>query len=121
MAWINKKRKASKVRKTPDEERKERHRVYTSASWRKLSDLKRRSDPLCEVCLMRGKVVPGEDVHHLRSFTKMEGNEKIDAIHDYDNLITLCKACHRDIHHGALKGVFDFESLKLKVESLKGI
>lgn len=104
MAWIKKKDKAKRngpnARGWVSEERKERSKVYSSAAWRKLRDLKRRNDPLCELCLKEGKIVPGEDIHHIRSFTKLEGNARIEAILDYDNLITLCKRCHQKIHHG---------------------
>lgn len=116
MAWIRKDRKRGKGKKEGSLERKERSKVYSLAAWRRLRDLKRRNDPMCEVCLIEGKLTPGEDVHHLRSFMCLGGNARIEALLDYGNLVTLCKVCHQRLHHGTLKGSESIDEIKRRLE-----
>ena len=54
--------------------------------------------PLCEDCLNEGKVVPAEDIHHIRSpFQNGECNKAL--LLDYNNLMALCKQCHNKRHN----------------------
>lgn len=53
--------------------------------------------PLCEECLKKGKVTPGDSVHHKES--PFKGNEvDWNLMLDYNNLETVCKDCHGEIH-----------------------
>lgn len=97
MAWIKKNKKRSSTCVSSD--KRERSRDYAMTQWRKLRELKRMSDPLCEMCLREGKTTPGDEVHHIRSFTNLEGEERIATLLDYGNLMTVCKRCHQRIHH----------------------
>ena len=47
--------------------REMRRKAYNNPEWRKLRDIYIKEHPLCEDCLDKGKVVPAEDVHHIRS------------------------------------------------------
>lgn len=70
---------------------------YSRAKWRKLRDLKREEDPLCERCLAAGRVRPTEHVHHIKSrrdYPKLE--------YELTNLESLCLKCHstETLRHG---------------------
>ena len=96
MAWI---KRPAKKRRT-DTQRRERMRIYNDARWRHLRESYRRRHPLCERCAEMGVITPGEDVHHIRSF--MEGKDEWERqrlAFDEGNLRTLCKRCHREMHH----------------------
>jgi 5-methylcytosine-specific restriction enzyme A len=67
------------------------HKIYSSARWRKLRYIKLSKTPLCERCFE-----PATDVHHKREIR--DGGD----VFDYDNLESLCHACHSS--HGATSG-----------------
>lgn len=120
MAWIQKKSRPRISMRDSDTRRRERNKVYGSMQWRRLSVLKKMSDPLCEVCLMLGKTEAGTDVHHLQSFTKTDdAGERYDRAYDYDNLMTLCDRCHTAIHHGWLKGCESREDISKRIHEFK--
>lgn len=54
--------------------------------------------PLCEICLEKGKVTPAEDVHHKDSFLNYEGQERLYKAFDFTNLQSVCKQCHASLH-----------------------
>jgi len=73
------------------------HRAKTTVqygydnTWRKLSERYRLENPLCVDCHSRGKVKPATEVHHLRKISEAPGLRL-----DPANLVSLCRACHRD-------------------------
>jgi len=82
-----------------DERASAAHRGY-DRKWRKLRAAKLSADPLCEHCKPRGRIVPAVDVDHIR---------EIHGRHDpgrlrWDNLQSLCKACHARKTHGKNQG-----------------
>lgn len=84
---------------------RERRRIYDSARWRRLSGLKLMQDPLCEYCKKRGVVRPAEDVHHIVSFMEGRGKAQREWLaYDYDNLVSLCKTCHQQVHNQTERG-----------------
>ena len=52
---------------------------------------------LCEQCLSQGKYVPIEEVHHKIPITVQNINDP-DITLSFDNLIGLCRECHRQMH-----------------------
>ena len=75
-----------------------RSKSYNNPEWRKLRNIYIKEHPLCEDCLDKGKVVPAEDVHHIRSpFQNGECNKAL--LLDYNNLMALCKQCHNKRHN----------------------
>ena len=75
-----------------------RRKAYNNTEWRKLRDTYIKEHPLCEDCLNEGKVVPAEDIHHIRSpFQNGECNKAL--LLDYNNLMALCKQCHNKRHN----------------------
>ena len=59
--------------------------------------------PLCEVCLSKGKVTPAEDVHHIDSFLYYNGTLRLWKAFDFANLMSVCKECHGLIHCNQIK------------------
>lgn len=78
---------------------KERQRVYQSGKWKPIRDAYIASHPLCEDCLAAGVTTVAEDVHHIRSFMEVPEGWQRDALaYDWENLVSLCRACHRKRH-----------------------
>lgn len=119
MPYINKGKKKTKPI-SEDTARKERMKVYNSRLWKSLTDIKKRENPLCEVCLMQNKIKSAEHSHHLQTFTKTKDLALRDSLaYDFDNLISICSECHNRIHHGDLKGCLTKEAIKKRLEELK--
>lgn len=72
--------------KTRDPESRE---FYTSNRWRQLRTIQLNQHPLCEVCLLVGRIVTGEHVDHI------DGNRDNNSL---ENLQTLCHSCHSRKH-----------------------
>ena len=68
--------------------RREDIKFYTSRPWRRVRRLKLAMQPLCEVCLSIGLVVPASHVDHIVAIH--DGGEPLDL----DNLQSLCASCH---------------------------
>lgn len=71
---------------------------YRSFAWRRCRDGYAASvQGLCERCLKRGLIVPGEEVHHKIRLTPDNINNPAVAL-NWDNLELLCKDCHLEEH-----------------------
>ncbi|MGJ1015447.1 HNH endonuclease [Bacteroides salyersiae] len=45
-------------------------------------------------------VTPAEDIHHIVSFMSVDNpDQRIFLAYDFDNLMSLCKKCHQNIHN----------------------
>lgn len=80
-------------------QREERYKVYQSALWKKLRMAKLQQNPLCEICLQKGKIEPAIDVHHIDSFTQYQGLKLLEKAYNYSNLLSVCKQCHQQLHN----------------------
>jgi len=60
-------------------------------NWNNISKAYRQAHPLCELCLSDNRLTAAVLVHHKRKLTDGGTN-------DYDNLQSLCRACHSRIH-----------------------
>ncbi|MDL2305360.1 HNH endonuclease [Bacteroides sp. OttesenSCG-928-D19] len=108
MTTIYKPKKKQKTKSLYD---KERRKIYNSERWRKLSNLKFIDNPLCENCQDKGVAKPSEDIHHIISFmTTDDSMQRIQLAYDYNNLMSLCKECHQEIHNKKIG-----ESLKCNI------
>ncbi|NFE93703.1 HNH endonuclease [Clostridium botulinum] len=68
--------------------------IYNSPRWKKLRKVVLvKANGLCEECLKRGKVSYVEDVHH-----KVPIRKDIRKAYDINNLVCLCRKCHREAH-----------------------
>jgi 5-methylcytosine-specific restriction protein A len=88
---------------------KDRAKIYNTARWRKLRDLKLAMNPLCEMCAEAeggSRISIAEDVHHKISFMSVDDPVKRKFLaFDFDNLQSLCKQCHQKIHNYGKKEV----------------
>ncbi len=67
-----------------------RERGYDTR-WDQMSAAHRRREPLCRFCDQGGRVVLAEDVDHMIPIAD-DG-----AVHDRENLISLCRPCHNGL------------------------
>lgn len=112
--------KLPKKKKEYDIARKDRMKIYNSSMWRKLRDIKVKEQPLCEICLIEGRIKLSEDCHHLQTFTSAKNEIERDLLaFDSNNIINLCDECHNAIHHGKYKGCITKEDIIKRYEYLK--
>lgn len=75
-------------------------RFYTSRAWRRCRDAYAASvSGLCERCLAKGLIVPGDEVHHKIRLTPENLSNPAIAL-NWDNLELLCSDCHQEEHRG---------------------
>lgn len=79
-----------------------------SEEWKNVRDILIGNEPTCQRCKSR----PSKDVHHLLY------NEDVHLVDN--NLICLCRQCHRDIHYALEVGLIDKtgEAARLKQDTL---
>lgn len=58
--------------------------------WRKIRKKYISQNPLCMLCERMGKLMPAEEVHHIKPLS--DG-----GTHSENNLMSLCKSCHSKI------------------------
>lgn len=72
-----------------------RSKTYNTSRWRRLSKAKKTESPLCEKC----KRAFVQQVHHITPWLRgATDDEKLELFFDYDNLMSLCKKCHDEMH-----------------------
>ncbi len=74
-----------------DNRKNYRERGYSN-SWDKVKAIKKRQDPLCEMCRKENRITAVEIVHHIKPIN--EGGELLDM----DNLMSVCRVCHGRLH-----------------------
>ena len=70
---------------------------YNCAAWSRLRAAKLDEQPLCEHCLLRGKVRPAEDVDHIEPISA--GGDPFPPL---TGLAALCHSCHSRKTRGAV-------------------
>lgn len=76
-------------------------KFYGTRAWRDLRDTKLMNQPLCERCLEHDKITPATTAHHRKVFGDfIDDNDKWYWFLNYDNLVSLCDKCHKEIHNG---------------------
>lgn len=76
-------------------------KFYGSIAWQNCRrDYAQSKAGLCERCLSRGLIVPGEEVHHKVPITPQNISDPSITL-NWSNLILLCKACHDAEHSQA--------------------
>lgn len=71
---------------------------YQSAAWKHCRDTYLQLHPLCEDCLLAGKYVPAEHVHHLIWLNENNYTDPEISL-NHKNLRALCIAHHNKIHY----------------------
>ena len=74
-------REYNKYQRSPD------HNKIYGRRWRTIRDLYISKHPLCEECLKVGRLVPVDEVHHIKPIDQ-------GGTHAEDNLTSLCQSCH---------------------------
>ena len=73
---------------------------YSSQAWQHMRDyVFRRDQGLCQDCLKKGRITPAEEVHHITPITPENITDPSITLNE-ENLISLCKECHK-ARHGA--------------------
>ena len=74
-------------------------KIYNSKTWKQLRELYYSDHPLCQRCLEKGIIKPSEEIHHKIPFlTGKTSDEIYELAYDYENLMSVCKQCHSEIH-----------------------
>jgi len=74
-------------------------RFYGTQAWKKLRTyVWSRDEGLCQDCLKKGLYTPAEEVHHIIELTP-ETIENPEVSLNPDNLVCLCRECHRRRHN----------------------
>ena len=73
--------------------------LYDTKQWKRLRNWYIMQHPLCEIHLKYGISKPAQDAHHMIpwSLGKTE-DEQRKLCFDEDNLLSVCKACHNQLH-----------------------
>ena len=83
-------------------------KLINSYRWQLLRRKKFLANPVCETCKAAGRVSPTEEVHHIIPVEQGKDEEEMRRLaYDYNNLRSLCKACHAACHAPAAKVVSD--------------
>ena len=103
------------------EKNKFKKNYYLSKRWILLRDEKRLNNPLCEVCLFRGRTKAMGEVHHIIPIaTGMSEVGKEALAYDRNNLISLCYECHDEVHLMLKKEPAAYWQLVRDIEESKG-
>lgn len=110
MPWLKKPNKKERPRrKQLTEERKIAAGLYNTPTWRQLRTDTVRRLPCCAVCLCRlsGAVLTmAQEVHHLEPILSgIDDAQRATLAYAPDNLVPLCRSCHRQIHTSGLRNV----------------
>lgn len=71
---------------------------YSSTAWKRTREAYAKTrQNLCEICLSKGLIKPGEIVHHKIILTPENINHP-EVTLNYDNLQLVCRDCHAAIH-----------------------
>ena len=74
-------------------------KLINSYTWQQLRHRKFLANPVCEMCAAEGRVTPTEEVHHIKPVESGRDEAEMRRLaYDYDNLQSLCKACHAAVH-----------------------
>ena len=103
---LNKERK-SKYKQLPKEihtndRDKYWQKYYQTSQWKNLRALHRQEQPLCQCCLKYfDRVRAVEEVHHICKISNGANEyERMMLLTDPDNIVSLCKECHDNVHNG---------------------
>lgn len=74
-------------------------KLMNSKEWRELRVRKIRANPLCEQCLKKGYITSARAVHHIIPVESGKSEQECrDLAFRYSNLMSVCFACHSEIH-----------------------
>lgn len=75
------------------------NRLINSWKWQQLRHRKFVNNPICEMCAKEGRVTATEEIHHVKPVESGRDETEMRRLaYDYNNLQSLCKACHARVH-----------------------
>ena len=78
-------------------------KFYKSKQWQRCrANYYKKAGGLCEACLQKGYIVPGEIVHHKIVLNASNIND-LNVTMNFDNLELLCRKCHGEEHGKNIK------------------
>lgn len=75
-------------KKQKTKEKKHTESIYGTARWKKIHNIKKKNNPLCETCLKKGIVTPMDLADHIKEI--LDGGKPFDI----NNTQSLCVKCH---------------------------
>ena len=79
-------------------------KFYSSKAWQSCrNEYMKRAHYLCEDCLKRGIYKPAKEVHHIEELTP-DNIYRPEISLNFNNLVALCKECHKARHNECNKG-----------------
>jgi 5-methylcytosine-specific restriction protein A len=105
--------KLSKTKRRPTYNKAGYQKVYNTPRWKRLRAEKVANNPVCELCAAKGITRVVEEVHHLVPF---EIDNDLSLAYDYDNLISLCVECHKQLHMDLKGGRFSPHYINQDIE-----
>ena len=86
-------------------QQKDKAEIYNSREWRELRIQKLRANPLCEECEREGIVTSAHAVHHRHPIEDSTSKAEMRKwAFMWENLVSVCDACHAKIHKEQGKG-----------------
>lgn len=83
---------------------------YRTQAWRDVRDYCMHRDSfLCQDCLAEGRYTPAEEVHHIIPLTPENIHSPSIALNP-DNLVSLCRSCHK-ARHGEKNNRYEVDEL----------
>lgn len=74
-------------------------KLINSARWKSLRAVKLQVNPICEYCEANGLSTPATEVHHETEVESVPTERAMTLLmYDYDNLKSVCRPCHSEIH-----------------------
>lgn len=94
---------------------------YYNAKWSRLRDAHLMLHPLCENCLLNGKITSATEVHHKQIILSGKTDADRYALTlDQNNIMSVCKDCHTRMHKYARKnGITYVDHINLNKEQLE--
>ena len=88
-------------------------KFYNSSEWQRCREryiqlMPKYKRGLCELCYKDGTHVRGEELHHKIFLTPNNINDRSITL-DHDNLILLCRECHKKIHVKRREKKYEFD------------
>ena len=84
---------------------------YKSQAWKHTREMiMQRDHRLCVDCMLHGYITPAEEVHHIIELTPENISDMSIALGE-ENLVSLCRECHKKRHGSAKHRVDEFGSL----------
>lgn len=78
------------------------NKLINSYTWQQLRRRKFLANPVCEMCAAEGRATPTEEVHHIKPVESGKDEAEMRRLaYSFDNLQSLCKACHAAVHSRA--------------------